>query len=339
MTFPGEALLIKLWETLAEKGIGGLLSPWQIEREGLAQLEVRRSEVVALAAAERDAEDIRAGRAHLVDVAPRYSLKRPKLLEMEQENSSTPLVAPPLPIELATRQSISDAVRREVNVAKAVGLAEEALRDDPQSPPGTSIGEDWLFRWRDYAGEVSSDQLRILWGKALAGELKSPGTYSLRTLDFLRNLSPKEAQRIALLSRFVLGNFIARSQKKLLAEDGINLHFLLEMEDLGVLSGVDSANLSFNLKSLEPGRFVHALYSHGRALILTHEDPAKIFSLDTYNLTELGLQIQRLGTFAPHEGYLRKVGEQIKLSGFTVVLGSYRELSPDSVEIFDEETL
>jgi hypothetical protein len=339
MTFPGEALLIRLWETLTEKGIGGLLSPWQIKREGLAQLEVRRSEVIALAAAERDAEDIRAGRAHLADVAPRSSLKRPKLLEMEQENSSTPPVAPLQPIELATRQSISDAVRREVNVAKAVVLAEEALREDPQSLPGTSIGEDWLFRWRDYAGEVSSDQLRILWGKALAGELKSPGTYSLRALDFLRNLSPNEAQRIALLSRFVLGNFIARSQKKLLAEEGVNITFLMEMEDLGVISGADSANLSVNLKSLESGRFVHALYSHGRAIVLSHEDPARIMSLDTYTLTEVGRQIQWLGTFAPHEGYLRKVGEEIKLRGFTVVLGSYRQLSADSVEIFDEETL
>jgi hypothetical protein len=27
MTWPGEGLLIKLWETLAEKGIGGLLTP------------------------------------------------------------------------------------------------------------------------------------------------------------------------------------------------------------------------------------------------------------------------------------------------------------------------
>src|SRR5262245_16576131 len=34
-------------------------APWQIRREGRAQIDIRRTEVVALAQAERDAEDIR----------------------------------------------------------------------------------------------------------------------------------------------------------------------------------------------------------------------------------------------------------------------------------------
>ena len=65
MNWPGEGLLIKLWDTLAEKGIGGLLKPWQIKREAKAQLEARRLEIVALADAEREADNIRAGRLKL----------------------------------------------------------------------------------------------------------------------------------------------------------------------------------------------------------------------------------------------------------------------------------
>jgi len=38
---PGENLLIKLWETLADKGIGSLFKPWQIKREGKATAEVQ----------------------------------------------------------------------------------------------------------------------------------------------------------------------------------------------------------------------------------------------------------------------------------------------------------
>ena len=41
MTWPGEGLLIKLWETLAEKGIGGLLKPWQMKREAFAQIKAQ----------------------------------------------------------------------------------------------------------------------------------------------------------------------------------------------------------------------------------------------------------------------------------------------------------
>ena len=59
MELPGE-LLIKLWETLAERGIGSLLLPWNLKREGRARNELRREELLMLAQAESDVADIRA---------------------------------------------------------------------------------------------------------------------------------------------------------------------------------------------------------------------------------------------------------------------------------------
>ena len=65
MEFPGEKLVIRLWETVTEKGIGGLMSPWQARREGWAQADIRRNERLVLAQTERDIEDIRSGRKTL----------------------------------------------------------------------------------------------------------------------------------------------------------------------------------------------------------------------------------------------------------------------------------
>lgn len=61
MQAPGEALAAKLWETVAEKGIGGLFKPWQMRREGRAAADVRRDEILMLAQAEVDAEKIKQG--------------------------------------------------------------------------------------------------------------------------------------------------------------------------------------------------------------------------------------------------------------------------------------
>lgn len=47
--WPGEQLVMKLWETLAEKGMGKLLTPWQIKREGRARNQVRKEELIMLA--------------------------------------------------------------------------------------------------------------------------------------------------------------------------------------------------------------------------------------------------------------------------------------------------
>lgn len=273
MTWPGEGLLIRLWETLAEKGVGGLLKPWQIKREGLAQIEVRRLEIVALADAEREAEDIRSGHLKLVD--SRYALALPAFDAEETNRQSETTLEARSTIEVCTSAVIGDALRREVNVAKAIAYAESELKDDPQKPPEQNIESDWLYRWRDYAGSVSSEELQSLWGRLLAGELRSPGSYSYRTLEFIRNLSTNEAKKIEHLSRFVITDFIARSQKALLEREGISFGDLLELQNLGFISGVESFGLHLTLSSDQADHFVKSLCSHGRVLLVKHDDSKK----------------------------------------------------------------
>ena len=65
MDFPGEQLVIKLWETVAEKGIGSLFKPWQMRREGRASIDLKREELLVIAQAERDADLIRRGELSL----------------------------------------------------------------------------------------------------------------------------------------------------------------------------------------------------------------------------------------------------------------------------------
>ena len=77
MDFPGEKLVIKLWETLAEKGVGSLLSPWHAKREGKVRNDLRRQELLMLAQAERDAADVRAGRKSLRDDGALVALPAP----------------------------------------------------------------------------------------------------------------------------------------------------------------------------------------------------------------------------------------------------------------------
>src|SRR4051812_1141964 len=66
MDWPGEKLVTRLWDTVADKGIGGLLKPWQIRREGRAHIDVRRQELLVLAQATKDVEEIKSGRAKLL---------------------------------------------------------------------------------------------------------------------------------------------------------------------------------------------------------------------------------------------------------------------------------
>jgi hypothetical protein len=52
MEFPGEKLVTRLWETVAEKGIGNIFKPGQILSEGRAHSQVQAERIVMLAQAE-----------------------------------------------------------------------------------------------------------------------------------------------------------------------------------------------------------------------------------------------------------------------------------------------
>lgn len=326
MNWPGENLLIKLWESLAEKGVGSLLKPWQIRREGRANIDLRRYEMLVLADAEREADEIRSGRRKLEN--GKYVLS---LTAGSADGPSKPPREEVPFLELASRSAVADAIRKEVNVAKAVLHAEDELRGDATPPPEHKIDDDWLYRWRDYAGSVSSEELQAIWGRILAGELKSPGQFSYRLLEFVRNLTKEDADLIDRVASFVLVDLVVRDHDALLKEAGVHFGVLLQLQDLGILSGVEALGLSRTFSSNAKDKFVSVLLCHGRGLLVEHEDPSKTYKLSAYIVTSLGKQVMNLGKFVPSEAYLLSIGTKIQKSGFKVSLIDYVDVGDGKI--------
>lgn len=339
MDFPGEKLVIKLWETLAEKGIGSLLTPWQTKREGRARNEVRRDELLMLAQAETDAADLRSGRKQLRRDGTLLlaSSVDPSAFVVDGQHVERidPTLGLPVAIRASETTTAVDNARREINSAKAVLYAEEQLASDPQQPPSREVDEDWIFAWREYAGRVAAEDLQRLWGSVLAGEVKSPGRHSMRTLEFLKTLSKEEAEVISKLARYAIDGRIARGQMAHLETQGINFGLLLRMQEMGVVSGVEAVGLNTTYKSLIEGKFLKALLSNGKVLIVEHDDPLKTLQLEVYLLTSVGVQILGLGTFEPDLEYLNLVGKQMVAHGFMVQLCDWRQMSENEGQYFN----
>lgn len=332
---PGEKLLIRLWDTIVAQGIGGLLRPWQTRRTGRAQIDMQREERLALAQVALDTEDIRAGRKRFTK---HYQLIEGSASSDERDTGSDDTGSRAL-VATAQHNLILDQMRAEVNVSKALLSAEVELENDEQEPPDRTVDDDWLHRWRYSAGRVSAEQLQILWGRVLAGEIKSPGTFSLRTLEFIKNLSLEEARRIAKVAPFVIGNdYISSDNQKLLEDKGLIFGFLLQLQDLGIISDA-ALTMSITMGSSQPGEFKRALISYNRVLLATHKDEKKELRLDCYRLTALGKQVLKLGSFTPNEIYLRSVGETIKRQGFKVSLAHFAHLTETEGRYFDGEDL
>lgn len=327
MELPGEKLVMRLWETLAEKGIGSLLSPWQVGREGRARIEVRRQEILMLAQAEKDAADIRAGKKQLLPEGVILLTNSQTAASVEDEVLIKRTLAISDAINYGNRSAVAAVARSVINTAKAIIFAEEQLSSDTQTPPPRDVDEDWLLVWREHAGKVSVEDLQRLWGSVLAGEVKAPGRYSIRTLEFLKTLSKAEAVMISSLASYVIDGRIARAQMAYIESKGINFSMLLVMQELGVISGVESIGLTSTHKSAAGEKFVRAFVSHNKALIAEHLDHSKTLEYKVYIVTEVGRQLLGLGSFQADLEYLRLIGKEFVSKGFSVTLADWSVIS------------
>ncbi len=93
------------------------------------------------------------------------------------------------------------------------------------------IEEDWTNRFFRIVEDISNEEMQALWGKILAGEIKQPRTYSLRTLERIRNLTKDEAEIFTKIANFAIKsgkeNYLLNGDKSIL-----NKKFKIKFEDL-----------------------------------------------------------------------------------------------------------
>ncbi len=199
-----------------------------------------------------------------------------------------------------------------VTSAAAVELAYE--EDVPDERPD----EDWVTRFFDSAQDVSSAQMQQIWGRLLAGEIKTPGSFSLRTLEFIRNLSQHEAGVIDRAFRFSLstnnakdGNFLYRDTELLEKTSKLSSTYLLLLEEVGVIS-LAHANINFELKTAG----AHCLLLQGDlALIINTKKDNEIFSIPIYDITSIGREIIPLLPISARIEYIREIGQKLCKGG------------------------
>lgn len=159
--------LTKLVETVG-CGIGKIYEPWHIER--MAKAQAREIEIISGAIS---------------------------------DNLSLPVVYDDGTISISTKDAndlvtraqnrfLFQEMKKQQNIESVVSNAYTELKD-VDSVSDTPVDEDWISEFFNCVANISAEKMQILWGKLLAGEVKNPGSFSLRTLEVLKRLSTKEA--------------------------------------------------------------------------------------------------------------------------------------------------
>ncbi|MYF37096.1 MAG: DUF2806 domain-containing protein [Synechococcus sp. SB0678_bin_12] len=204
---------------------GPMLAPWRASREGKARIITAETDAKA-----RQIQATKEGSTSQL-IAKAQAEARESVVPDKLESDGSLRIGPS---EIQNAMEFQ-AKKRLMNVGAIAGHAAEELKGKEVSDHDPD--PDWAARFFDGAQDVSSEELQKLWGRILAGEVKSPGQTSLRTLSILRNMTQKEAQDFSNLMRFRFVDFILiGALQKVLVEHSDLGKLIIHFFDIGLLS-------------------------------------------------------------------------------------------------------
>ena len=169
----------------AASGVGSVAGPL------LARWKARRETEARLIEAQGEADSVRVRAEGQADAL--------RIISVAQAEARNTLLdeATAVTGQLDINETISQRIRfqeekRHSNIKSVVEEAAQEIGD--MEVPDHEPDHDWTARFFNEVQDVSSDDMRTLWSKILAGEVEKPGSTSARTLTILKNLDRKSAR-------------------------------------------------------------------------------------------------------------------------------------------------
>lgn len=203
---------------------------------------------------------------------------------------------------------ITQEKNRQKNIDDIVDIAANQLKDEKEVPQD-KVKADWATRFFNTVQDISDEEMKLIWGKLLAGEIKTPGSYSLRAIELLKNLTSEEALLFTEASKFALRRsheIIIIQSDKINNDFGLTFDKILTLTDAGLLKPIiDTAIDLAPLNGAEEVIFTYGNYAV-KAIVKSEGQIA------TYIYTTAGSQIYKLiDNPEVNLDYLRKVLQSI----------------------------
>ena len=319
--------LTRLIEVIA-RGVGAVYGPYLIRKTA----DARAYEIKTIANA-------------LNDVSKEASLPvvyEAGVVEMWQKPEDGTLALSKKVIEerSESRRDFQERKRQE-NIEKITSVAAAELANE-SSVPSEKPDEDWVTRFFSEAEDVSTQEMQELWGRILAGEIIKPGSYSLRTLQFVKNISKSDAQLFEKVGRYALQSgevaCIAMNEKAWLNEARKiipNDHFVLA--ELGLLFPSDLGMELFRDES----KTQISLQSDEHVLIIGRGKISSPVTLPIWKFTAIGRELLPLVPKPLDTEYYERLGRFFVASGGEARIGKIKAKSGDQItyEVISEITM
>lgn len=317
-------LLEKMWDTIVDKGVSALLRPWQMKRENKARLECLKDEKLEMIKIDNEAKQLQ------------ISLDKEQFTEAEIVPQIEQIVS-----EVANTK-LHEIVKEEISVIKAIEYAAEYVETEKieDEKPSEKPTDDWLNKWKKRTQEFTDEDALKLWGKVLAGEFASPGRYSYKFLDWMSNITPKDAELISKLMENVFEDLYYRGEN---IDNNVPLNYneLLMLQELNVIQGVESSGMAVTMFSCKNDYFEKIMLSANqkKMIYIKHSNStAKAELKNICSLTRIGKEVKKLCNVNVNQNMIQMIGEKLIKQGFEVFYTDVYSVDAETINYSDNMT-
>ena len=218
----------------------------------------------------------------------------------------------------AGQRFLSEQTTKQGNLKSIVDKAELTAVVNPNE-----VEQDWFLKWMEISQTVSRENVQGILAKILSGEVKNSGTFSLRTLEILKNLSKEELelfQKFCDISYHVsrVGNALTcvicepygSPGNNGLASLGLPYTNLTILQDAGLIQGDLNAWKQFQIPELLQLPFT--LGSSSFTLLPTSETIASKPQIKVIHFTAVGLELRSVLSLGSNSEYNTKFLDWVK---------------------------
>ncbi len=158
---------------------------------------------------------------------------------------------------------------------------------------------DWFVRFYEAVGNVSNEQMQSIWAKILAGEINKPNTYSLRTIEALKNLSQQEAELFGKICSHCIFNgphLFLPHYDKYLETCQISFGEVLYLSELGLISSDSMLVLKMPIDITPKILFVNR---NLLIMVSAADENNRVFEIRQFPLTGVGMELATLVAESP----------------------------------------
>jgi len=273
------------------------------------------------------------------------SQARVKLISATADQLVAQLKVDPQLAEAASNRYAARIVRQQVNLNRVSAIALDELKaksarsgDVPDGAEGEAADEidnDWLNVFETEAAEKSSEQMQMLFGKILAGEVRRPKSFSIKTLRLISQLETNTAQLFKHLCSLSVslqapgGHLLdvrvcslgGNAASNALQSYGLSFDQLNVLQEFGLVISDYNSYMGYGACIAHQHKIALPLVFEGRPYGLVpkaESQPGQDFRIHGVSLSRAGRELFPIVDIKPDECYGKALQNFLDKAGFTM---------------------